>query len=300
MLMRLASVAFVVLWSTGFIGSRLGASDAEPFTFLSIRFVLALAILVPLASALRHRARGWRERAHGMVVGTLIHGACLGGVFWAIGHGMPAGVAALIVSLQPIATSVLAGPVLGERVSIQHWLGLVLGLAGAFLILTPKLGAGVAAGPGITGATITATSLALGGITLGTLYQKRFATAIDLMAGTVWQYVGAMLVVGAGALMFETGVVSWTPKFMFALAWLVLLPSIGAVSLLMLLIRQNAVASVSGLFYLVPAVTAVIAYLMFGEAFDAIQLIGLLLATIAVLLTAGRRDSSTPLQQRSA
>ena len=235
-----------------------------------------------------------------MVVGALIHGACLGGVFWAIGHGMPAGVAALIVSLQPIGASVLAGPLLGERVSTQQWLGLALGLAGAFLILAPKLETAVAAGSGITSATITAASLALGGITIGTLYQKRFATGIDLMAGTVWQYAGAIIVVGTGALLFETRVVSWTPKFIFALAWLVLIPSIGAVSLLMLLIRQNAVASVSSLFYLVPAVTAAIAYLMFGEEFDGIQLIGLLLATVAVLLTATRRDSGTPVQRRPA
>lgn len=299
MLMRLAPFVFVVLWSSGFIGSRLGASDAEPFTLLSIRFVLALGILVPVAAALRHQARGWHQRGHSLVAGALIHGACLGGVFWAIRHDMPAGVAALIVSLQPIATSVLAGPLLGEKVSAQHWLGVVLGLAGASLILAPKLETAVAAGGGITGATIAATTLALGGITFGTLYQKRFAAGIDLMAGTVWQYVGAMLVVGTGALLFETGVVSWTPKFIFALAWLVLVVSIGAVSLLMLLIRQNAVASVSGLFYLVPAVTAVIAYFMFGEALDGIQLIGLLLATVAVLLTAARRDSGAPAQRPS-
>ena len=289
MLMRIAPVLFVLLWSTGFIGSKLGAADAEPFTFLALRFLLVLALLVPVVLLGRRQARGWHERGHAMVAGTLIHGAYLGGVFWAIRHGMPAGVAALIVSLQPIVTAVLAGPLLGERLSARHWLGLALGLVGAVLILAPKLERAVAAGgsgSGIDAATVTATVLALAGITAGTLYQKKFAGRIDLAVGAVWQYVGALAVVGTGSLLLETRVVNWTPNFIFALGWLVVVLSIGAIFLLMLLIRQNAVASVSGLFYLVPAVTAVIAYFMFGETLDLVQTVGLVLATLAVLLIA--------------
>lgn len=289
MLMRIAPVLFVLLWSTGFIGSKLGAADAEPFTFLALRFLLVLALLVPVVLLGRRQARGWHERGHAMVAGTLIHGAYLGGVFWAIRHGMPAGVAALIVSLQPIVTAVLAGPLLGERLSARHWLGLALGLVGAVLILAPKLERAVAAGgsgSGIDAATVTATVLALAGITAGTLYQKKFAGRIDLVVGAVWQYVGALAVVGTGSLLLETRVVNWTPNFIFALGWLVVVLSIGAIFLLMLLIRQNAVASVSGLFYLVPAVTAVIAYFMFGETLDLVQTAGLVLATLAVLLIA--------------
>lgn len=297
MLMRLAPALFVVLWSTGFIGSKLGAADAEPFTFLSLRFLFVLALLVPVVLTTGRQARGWRERGHALVAGTLIHGAYLGGVFWAIRHGMPAGVTALIVSLQPIATSVLAGPLLGERLSARHWLGLALGLAGAVLILAPKLGHTLAAGGGgIDARTITASILALAGITAGTLYQKRYATRIDMVVGAVWQYVGALAVVGVAALATETRAVNWTPQFIIALAWLVLVLSIGAITLLMLLIRQNAVASVSGLFYLVPAVTAVIAYLMFDERLDAVQMTGLALATAAVLLIASaqRRQAAPP------
>lgn len=289
MLMRIAPVLFVLLWSTGFIGSKLGAADAEPFTFLALRFLLVLALLVPVVLLGRRQARGWHERGHAMVAGTLIHGAYLGGVFWAIRHGMPAGVAALVVSLQPIVTAVLAGPLLGERLSARHWLGLALGLVGAVLILAPKLERAVAAGgsgSGIDAATVTATVLALAGITAGTLYQKKFAGRIDLVVGAVWQYVGALAVVGTGSLLLETRVVNWTPNFIFALGWLVVVLSIGAIFLLMLLIRQNAVASVSGLFYLVPAVTAVIAYFMFGETLDLVQTAGLVLATLAVLLIA--------------
>lgn len=306
MLMRIAPLLFVLLWSTGFIGSKLGAADAEPFTFLSLRFLIVLALLLPVVVVTGRRARGWGERGHALLVGALIHGCYLGGVFWAIRHGMPAGVTALIVSLQPIATSLLAGPLLGERLGARHWLGLALGLAGAVLILLPKLGLGPAAagaaaagtaaasGPavgGITAATIAASLVGLAGITAGTLYQKRFATRVDLVVGAVWQYVGALIVVGAGALMLETRAIEWTPRFMLALGWLVLVLSIGAISLLMLLIRQNAVASVSGLFYLVPAVTAVIAYLMFGETLGPTQVAGLGLATLAVLLIARPRPA---------
>ena len=289
MLMRLAPIVFVLLWSTGFIGSKLGSDDAEPFTFLAVRFLSVLVLLVPVALVARRSARGWNERGHAVVVGMLIHGAYLGGVFWAIRHGMPAGVAALVVSLQPVLTSLLSAPLLGETLTARHWLGLGLGLAGAVLILAPGLEHVLDAESGINGPTIAATLTALCGITAGTIYQKRFATGTDLLAGTVWQYVGALLLVAAASFAFETRVIHWTPKFVFALSWLVLVLSIGAISLLMLLIRRSAVASVSGLFYLVPACTSVIAFFMFGETLGPVQLAGLLLATLAVLLISGVR-----------
>jgi len=292
MLMRLAPVLFVLLWSTGFIGSKLGAADAEPFTFLTLRFVATLLLLAPIAAIRGSLGRNWNERGHAVVVGALIHGCYLGGVFWAIRQGMPAGVAALVVSLQPIATGVLAGPLLGEKLSMRHWLGLALGLAGALLILGPKLEtAGQGLASGINQATIAATVLALAGMTAGTLYQKRFAVGIDLVGGAVWQYAGALAVTGIACFSLETRDVTWSPKFIFALGWLVLVLSIGAISLLMLLIRQNAVSSVSGLFYLVPATTAVMAYLMFDERLSLLQLAGMGLAMAAVLLIAYPRQS---------
>jgi drug/metabolite transporter (DMT)-like permease len=161
------------------------------------------------------------------------------------------------------------------------------------LILGPKLEtAGQGLASGINPATIAATVLALAGMTAGTLYQKRFAVGIDLVGGAVWQYVGALAVTGIACLLLETRVVTWSPKFIFALGWLVLVLSIGAISLLMLLIRQNAVSSVSGLFYLVPATTAVMAYLMFDERLSLLQLAGMGLAMAAVLLIAYPRQSS--------
>jgi drug/metabolite transporter (DMT)-like permease len=196
MLMRVAPVVFVLLWSTGFIGSKLGAPYAEPFTFLALRFVLVLALLAPVAALTGNFARDWGERANSMVVGMLIHGVYLGGVFWSIRHGMPAGVSALIVSLQPILTALLSAPLLGENLSARHWLGLGLGLVGAVMVLQPGLAHTLDASSGITAATIGANVVALFGITAATIYEKRTSTDTNLLAGTVWQYVGAVLLVG--------------------------------------------------------------------------------------------------------
>jgi drug/metabolite transporter (DMT)-like permease len=208
---------------------------------------------------------------------------------------MPAGVAALIVSLQPIFTSLLSGALLGERIAARHWLGLGLGLAGAVLILLPKLEtAAQSVSSGITHAAIMTTVFALAGITAGTLYQKRFAGRIDLVAGAVWQYIGALTVTGAAALATESRQVTWTLEFVLATAWLVVVISIGAIFLLMRLIERDTAARVSGLFYLVPAVTAVIAYFAFGETLEAIQIAGLALAAFAVLLISGARPAPAP------
>jgi drug/metabolite transporter (DMT)-like permease len=290
MLMRAAPVVFVLLWSTGFIGSKIGVLYAEPFTFLALRFILALAILIPLGLLMGRQAASWTERGHAAIAGMLLHGVYLGGVLWALRHGMPAGVAALIVSLQPILTSLLSGPLLGERLTARHWTGLALGLAGAVLILAPKLEtAALSASSGIQTAAIVTTVLALGGITAGTLYQKRFAGHINLVAGAVWQYIGALAVSGAAALALETRQVTWTLDFVLALAWLVIVISIGAIFLLMRLIARDTAARVSGLFYLVPAVTAVIAYFVFGETLDRVQMAGLALASLAVLMISGAK-----------
>ncbi len=300
MLMRAAPVLFVFLWSTGFIGSKVGVLYAEPFTFLSLRFIFALAILMPVALALGRQASSWVERGHAAVAGTLLHGVYLGGVLWALRHGMPAGVAALIVSLQPVFTSLLSGALLGERLAARHWTGLGLGLAGTVLILAPKLEAApLSASGSIAPAAIFTTVLALAGITAGTLYQKRFAGRIDLVAGAVWQYIGALAVTGAAALATETRQVTWTLDFVLAMAWLVIVISIGAIFLLMRLIERDTAARVSGLFYMVPAVTAVIAYVVFGETLGPMQIAGLALASIAVLLISGTKPAPAAIPVRA-
>ena len=282
MLSRIAPALFVLLWSTGFIGTKLGAGGAEPFTFISIRFALALALLIPFGVAVGGRRLSMGERWHAMIVGALLNAAYISGVMWAMRAGMAANVSALIVSLQPVLTAVLAGLFLGEVISRVNWLGVALGLAGTALVVAPKLTA--AASAGITPATLFSATLALFAITIGTIYQKRYAGGVELLAGAIWQYIGALAVVGPLALMFETRQVDWTPALLGALAWLVIVLSIGAMGLLMMLIRENAVSRTSALFYLVPGVTAVMSFLMFGEQLSAVQLAGLVLVSIAVLL----------------
>ena len=282
MLTKIAPALFVLLWSTGFIGTKLGSSGAEPFTFLTMRFVLVLALLIPIGGWFGARRLTANERKHAVIVGLLVHASYLAGVMWALRAGMTSGVSALIVSLQPILTAVLAGITLGEVVTKRHWFGLALGLVGTALVVGPKLA--LAANTGITGPTLISVTIALFAITCGTIYQKRYASGIDLVSGASWQYAGALVVMAPMAMLFETRHVDWTPGVVGALVWLVLVLSLGAMCLLMMLIRENAVSRTSALFYLVPGVTAVMAYLMFDERLDAVQLVGLVVVTIAVLL----------------
>ena len=282
LLLRTVPVIFVLLWSTGFIGSRMGAPYAEPLTFLIFRYVAVLAILILSMIVIRPRRRlTMRERGHATVVGVLIHGIYLGGVFWSIDNGMPAGVAALIVGLQPLVTALFAGLILGERIGMRHWIGMLVGLVGVGLVLGPKAGI---AGAGIRPETIGMCLLAVLGISFGTIYQKRFAQHMEMRGGVFYQYAGAFVVTAILALFTEHGEVQWTGEFVFALSWLVLVLSLGAISLLMLLIRKGEVSRVAGLFYLVPAATAVEGYFLFDEALTPVQILGMAIAICAVAL----------------
>lgn len=275
---------FVFLWSTGFIFAKLGLTYAEAFTFLTVRF--AIVTVVILAIALVTRApwpKDARSVGHIAVVGVLMHGAYLGGTFAAIGAGVSAGVAALIVGLQPLLTATVVGPFLGERVSARQWLGLLLGFGGVALVLWNKLGLGEAPlwGYGFS-------FLALVGITVATLYQKRFCGTMDWRSGGVIQYAAAALTMLPPALLFETGVVHWTAEFVLAILWLVLMLSVGAITLLNWLIRRGAAAKVASLFYLVPPVVAVEAYVIFGEELHALALVGMGLTAVGVALVMRR------------
>lgn len=282
---RLAPPLFVLLWATGFIGARAGMPYAEPGTFLAMRFAIAFALLAAIATLARASWPGRREAGFSVIVGMLVHGIYLGGVFWAVREGMPAGVAAAVVGLQPLLTASLAGWWLGEPVTVRHRIGLILGLVGVALVLAPKFDVG---GSGITPATIAATLLATVAITLGTVLQKRIGAIGDLRSGTALQYLGALLPVGL-LMLFETRRVEWAAELVFALAWLVLVLSLAAVFILMWLIRQGSVARVSTLFFLVPGVAALMAWGLFGETLNPWQLVGMSLTAIAVWLASGTR-----------
>lgn len=271
---------FVFLWSTGFIGAKLGLPYAPPVTFLLLRFAFVLALMLPIALLARARWPGSpSEVAHIAAAGVLLHGGYLGGVFSAIHSGMSAGLAALIVGLQPVLTAVAVAPILHERVTARQWLGLALGFGGVALVVAQR-----ATLAGLTPFGAAMILLALASITAGTVYQKRFCGAFDLRAGSVIQFVAAGAVLAPFALAFEREPVRWTGEFLFAIAWLVLVLSIGAISLLTLLIRRGAATKVASLFYLVPPFTAVIAFLLFDERLSAPGVAGFALAVIGVAL----------------
>jgi drug/metabolite transporter (DMT)-like permease len=284
---------FVFLWSTGFIGAKLGLPYAGPLTFLSARYALTTVLLALLALAM-HAPWSCRpqEVAHYAVAGVLVHGLYLGGVFVGISLGVEAGAAALIVSVQPLLVAAVSGLALRERVSGRQWLGLGLGLLGVALVLGRKLGQGVGEVGGVL-ACVTA----LLAMTAGTIYQKRFCAGMDLRSGSAIQFAVTGLLTFLAMLAFEDGQIAWSGPFVFALLWLVLVLSIGATSLLYLLIRRGTAASVASLFFLVPPSTALIAWLLFGETLGPLALIGMGLTVVGVALARGpavRQLSSQP------
>ena len=286
-LQALAPGAFVLLWSSGFVGSKLGFPYAEPLTFLKWRFLITLALLIPYAAITRAAwPRDPRGTLHAAVTGLLLHAVYLTGTWYAIHLGLPTGLAALIVGLQPILTAVCA-PMLGERVARRAWLGLTLGFLGVVLVVGDKLlHAGSLNAPALAFVMI---GLALFGTTGGTLYQRQFGRGVPLVTGTVIQYVAALAFVWPAAAVFETGVVHWTPQFILAMAWLVLGLSLGAIFLLLWLLARRGTTSVTGLFYLVPPLAAIEAYFLFHETFGVTALIGMLIAAggVALVLTPG-------------
>ncbi|RLJ68482.1 DMT family transporter [Sulfurisoma sediminicola] len=280
MLARFAPWLFVLLWSTGFIGARLGLPHAEPLSFLSVRYALVLSLLLPLALAMRAPwPRDARQWLHIGTAGLLLHGIYLGGVFVAIRHGLPAGITALVVGMQPLLTAFSAALLLGEAVTRRQWLGLVLGLAGIALVVSGKVGGGSplqALWPAV---------VALLGITAGTLYQKRFCPRFDLRSGAVVQFLPTAVATALVASAVEDFHIEWTGEFVFALAWLVLALSVGAIALLNFLIRAGSAVNVASLFYLTPPTTALLAWLIFGETLTAPMVAGMALAVGGVYLS---------------
>lgn len=272
---------FVLLWATGFIGAKFGLPYAEPFTFLTLRFWLVAGIFALIVVATRAPLpTSLSQAGHNLVVGILLQGTYLGGVFAALAHGMPAGLSALIVGLQPALTALVARPLFGARITAMQWLGVVLGFAGLVLVV----GADIDLAGGVNPLTVGLCTAGLVGITAGSLYQKAFCGAQDLRTGACLQYVGGAATVTVPALLFETGTIDWTPEFLFALGWLILVLSVGAVTLLMVIIRHGDMSRVTAMFYLVPPVTVVMAWLLFDERLTLVQVAGIAVAALGVVL----------------
>ncbi len=273
-------VLFVSIWATGFIVARLVAPHADPLTFLAYRFVLSASAFAGIAAVARadwpRGVRGWRDA---LVAGVLLQGVYLGGVFWSVRHGLPAGISALVVGLQPLLTAVLAFPLLGERVGVRRWAGIGIGFAGALLVLQPQLRAGLG---GVFVAPLLACGAGMVAITLGTIWQKRTASTADLRTNAAVQFIGAAVVTAPIAVLTEAGRFDASWQAWAGLAWAVCGLSLGAISLLLILIRRGAVAGVASLFYLVPPVVAVLAFALFGEQLSALQIAGMAVAASGV------------------
>ena len=273
-----APAVFVFLWASGFIGAKFGLPYAEPLTFLTVRMSAVVLVLGAIILATRP---AWPSRtavAHSAVTGLLVHGCYLGGVFVAMDHKLPAGFAALVVSLQPILTSTLANRLLGEKVAPRQWLGLALGVVGVYLVVQGRTEGDA---PLIAWASA---SFALIGMTIGTLYQKRFGGEIEWRTGFLVQYASAAALFAVGAFVTETMVVRWSGEFLIAVAWLVFGLSLGAIWLLYFLIRRQAAARVMSLFYLTSPMTALMAWLMFDERLAPIGLVGMAVCVAGVAL----------------
>jgi drug/metabolite transporter (DMT)-like permease len=269
---------FVVLWASGFIGAKFGLPYAEPLTFLTLRMAF-VGLLIGIVVVLTRPP--WPDRdgvVHSAVTGVLVHAMYLGGVFVALQQHMPAGLVALVVGLQPLLTTTLANRWLGERVILRQWAGLVLGMAGVALIVQDKA-AGATTALGWVAAVV-----ALIGITIGTLYQKRFGSGIDWRSGFFVQYAAAGLLFGLAALAFETRQVQWSGELVIALAWLVFVLSFGAIWLLYFLIKRQAATRVVSLFYLTPPFTALMAYALFDERLGLLALAGMAVCAAGVAL----------------
>lgn len=280
---RIAPSLFVVIWATGFIAARLVAPHAEPVGFVAIRVVATALILTGIAFARSVRwpgkGRAWRDA---MIAGALMQGVYIGGTFWAVKHGLPAGIAALVGSLQPLLTAIVAGPLLGERVGSRRRVGIGLGFVGAVLVLVPKLGAVDASGIPPLALVISLTAMCA--MTFGTLWQKRTAGGVDLLANAAIQFLGAALVMVPIALALSDWHFDASPELAIGFAWAVLVNSVAGILILMALIRRGAVAGVASLFFLVPPVAAAMAFPLFGEALTPIQIAGMAVAAIGVAL----------------
>jgi drug/metabolite transporter (DMT)-like permease len=292
---RTAPAIFVLLWSTGFTGIRYGIPYAPPFTFIAVRMAIASVLLALISLVITKRfTHDLPTIGKSALVGVTIHGAYLGGCFYGVKQGMPAGITALICSLQPVLVSVFSSIFFQEKLSPRKWLGLGLGLAGLVLVIAPKLQE--SGDQGLPTAGVIAVFVALLGGTSGTLLQKKFGSGVEVLSGTSWQYVATGILTGALALIFEGGQsITWNTSFIFSLAWLIVALSIGAILILYFLLARSSASSVSSLYYLVPAVTAVEAYFLFGEKIGLVTAVGTLvtIAGVALVVRQGRAPGLT-------
>ncbi len=276
---RFAPALFVLLWSTGFVGAKYGLPYADPFIFLSVRILIAAILLFALARLLKMPVQiGPQAVARSGLIGFFLHACYLGGVFYAIAQGLPAGVAAVVTSLQPVLVSVFAVKVLREQLRRTQIVGLATGLVGVVLVLGPSIDAQIPT------PALIAILIALMGSTTATLLQKKLGADIPLISGTAYQYLFSGCVLGLIALATQETSITWTLRFTLAFVWLIVILSVGAILLLLWLLNTGSAAKVSSLFYLVPPATAIEAFFLFGEKVNTQGFLGIGITALGVWL----------------
>ncbi len=294
LVLRFAPLVFVSLWSTGFIAARYSMWNADPFVFLCLRFSVTALALVPILLLLGSELprNPWRFR-HDMVTGTLLHCGYLGFLFWPIKNGVPTGIVAIIIGVQPILTTVLATLYIGEHLDWRKFAGLSIGFVGIAVVITGKYGLSLGLDGGLAAADLAMCLVSLASISFGVFYQKKFCDQSQLLPGTLMQYVAGALATAGFALLFgEAWRIDWTPAFAVALCWQVLGLSIGAVILLLYLINHGEAGRVSSMFYLVPPLVVVEAHLLFGETLGPLSILGMLVSVLGVIIV--RRSVKKP------
>jgi drug/metabolite transporter (DMT)-like permease len=281
---RYAPALFVFLWSTGFVGAKYIVPYAEPFTFLTIRYFLAALILFAIAYAFKQPLKLNKEQFKAsFAVGILLHVIYIGGVFYAVSLGVSAGISAVIVSIQPVLVSLLAVPLLGERLRWIQVVGLFLGVVGIALLLLPKVFQGdYTASTSVIGIVICV--IALLGTSGGYLVQKKLGSDIPFLSGTGAQYAISAIAFAILSVATEDQIIQWVPAFLFGLAWIVLMLSIASIVLLYGMLRTGSASKVSSLYYLVPPVAAIQAYFLFDEVIGLVGIIGMAFAGLGVVL----------------
>ncbi|MFZ6863667.1 DMT family transporter [Undibacterium sp. Ji67W] len=269
---------FIFIWASGFVAAKYGLPYAEPLTFLSMRYLGVVILMLTLALVMRAPWPARKDWLHIAIAGVLMQAVYLGGIWCAVKLGMPAGMAALIANTQPILTAIM-GPIIGERIRGKQWLGLAFGIAGVGLVVANKIS--------VVHLSLTSVALAIMALlamTSGTIYQKKTCPSFDVRTGQVIQFGASLLVTIPLALLLETQTILWTPHFFIAMAWSIFILSGVGISVLYVLIRHGEATKVTSYMYLVPAVTALMAWLMFGEKFTLTAVVGMAIALMGVAL----------------
>ena len=286
LLLRVAPLIFVSLWSTGFIAAKYSMQNADPFVFLCLRFTITALALVPILLVLGASLprRIWSFR-HDMVTGALLHCGYLGFLFWPIKNGVPSGIVAIIIGVQPILTMILASLYIGEHLDIRKFGGLLIGFVGIGIVIVGKYGISLGLSGGLDLFDLGMCLVSLMSMAFGVFYQKKFCDQSQLLPGTLMQYVAGSLATAFFALLFsETWAIDWTPTFSIALTWQVLGLSLGAVMLLMYIIRHGEAGRLSSMFYLVPPLVVVEAHYLFGETLGPVSIGGMIVCVMGVYL----------------